>query len=41
MFKQKEAERREQAALKYAKGLKNKFSDLEKTSEETSNNYLK
>ena len=41
VFKQKEAERREQAALKYAKGLKKKFSDLEKTSEETSNNYLK
>ena len=41
MFKQKEAERREQAALKYAKGLKKKISDLEKTSEETSNNYLK
>ena len=41
VFKQKEAERREQAALKYAKGLKKKFSDLEKTSDETSNNYLK
>ena len=41
VFKQKEAERREQAALKYAKGLKKKFADLEKTSEETSNNYLK
>ena len=41
VFKQKEAERREQAALKYAKGLKKKFADLEKTSEETSENYLK
>lgn len=28
VFKQKEAERREHAALKYAKGLKKKFSDL-------------
>ena len=41
VFKQKEAERREQAALKYAKGLKKKYDNLEKTSEETSNNYLK
>ena len=41
VFQRKEAERREQAALTYAKGLKKKFSDLRKTSEETSNNYLK
>ena len=34
VFKQKEAERREQAALKYAKGLKKKYDNLEKASED-------
>ena len=37
VYKQKEAERREKAALNYAKGLKKKYDSLEKKSDETSN----
>ena len=40
VYKQKEAERREKAALNYAKGLKKKYDSLEKKSDETSKNYL-
>ena len=37
----REAERREKAALEYAKGLKNKYDTIEKKFEETDSNYLK
>ena len=40
-FQAKEAERRERAAVEYAKGLKNKYEVAEKKFEETDTNYLK
>ena len=40
-FQVKEAERRERAAVEYARGLKNKFDTAEKKIEETDTNYLK
>jgi hypothetical protein len=40
-FQIKEAERRERAAVDYAKGLKNKYETVEKKFEETDTNYLK
>ena len=40
-FQVKEAERRERAAVDYAKGLKNKFETAEKKFQETDSNYLK
>ena len=40
-FQAKEAERREKAALEYAKGLKNQYESVEKKFEETDTNYLK
>ena len=39
-FQIKEAERREKAAVEYAKGLKNKYETIEKKFQETDNNYL-
>ena len=39
-FQAKEAERREKAAVEYAKGLKNKYESAEKKFEETDTNYL-
>ena len=39
-FQAKEAERREKAAVEYAKGLKNKYESIEKKYEETDTNYL-
>jgi len=39
-FQAKEAERRERAAVEYAKGLKNKYESAEKKFEETDTNYL-
>ena len=41
VFQAKEAERREKAALSYAKGLKKKFSGIEEKLDTTDNNYLK
>jgi len=40
-FQAKEAERRERAAVEYAKGLKSKYENVEKKFEETDTNYLK
>ena len=40
-FQIKEAERRERAAIEYAKGLKNQFENSEKKFQETDTNYLK
>jgi hypothetical protein len=40
-FQAKEAERRERAAIEYAKGLKNQFESSEKKFQETDTNYLK
>ena len=40
-FQAKEAERRERAAVEYAKGLKNKYETIEKKFEDTDTNYLK
>ena len=40
-FQAKEAERRERAAVEYAKGLKSKYENAEKKFEETDTNYLK
>ena len=40
-FQIKEAERKERAALDYAKGLKNKFENVQNQFEETDTNYLK
>ena len=40
-FQAKEAERREKAAIEYAKGLKNQFDNSEKKFQETDTNYLK
>jgi len=40
-FQAKEAERRERAAVEYAKGLKNKYESIEKKFEDTDTNYLK
>jgi hypothetical protein len=40
-FQVREAERKERAALDYAKGLKEKFESAEKRFEETDTNYLK
>ena len=40
-FQIKEAERRERAAVEYAKGLKNKYESIEKKFEDTDTNYLK
>ena len=40
-FQIREAERREKAALEYAKGLKTKYDTIEKKFEETDSNYLK
>jgi hypothetical protein len=40
-FQAKEAERREKAAIEYAKGLKNQYESVEKKFEETDTNYLK
>src|SRR5210317_2578536 len=40
-FQIKEAERREKAAVEYAKGLKNKYETIEKKYDETDSNYLK
>ena len=40
-FQVKEAERRERAAVEYAKGLKNKFETADKKLQETDSNYLK
>ena len=40
-FQIREAERREQAAMDYAKGLKEKFDSVEKKYQETDENYLK
>ena len=40
-FQIKEAERREKAAVEYAKGLKNKYETIEKKYNETDSNYLK
>ena len=39
-FQAKEAERRERAAVEYAKGLKNKYESAEKKFEESDTNYL-
>ena len=39
-FQAKEAERRERAAVEYAKGLKSKYENAEKKFEETDTNYL-
>ena len=39
-FQAKEAERREKAAVEYAKGLKNKYESIEKKYDETDTNYL-
>ena len=41
VFQAKEAERREKAALNYAKGLKKKYQTVETKLSETDNNYLK
>ena len=41
VFQAKEAERREKAALNYAKGLKKKYQNVESKLDETDNNYLK
>ena len=41
VFQAKEAERREKAALNYAKGLKNKYQNIETKLNETDTNYLK
>ena len=41
VFQAKEAERREKAALNYAKGLKKKYDNTENKLQETDNNYLK
>jgi len=41
VFQAKEAERREKAALNYAKGLKKKYHNVETKLNETDNNYLK
>jgi hypothetical protein len=41
VFQAKEAERREKAALNYAKGLKKKYQGVEQKLDETDNNYLK
>ena len=40
-FQIREAERREKAAVEYAKGLKNKYETIEKKYNETDSNYLK
>ncbi len=40
-FQAREAERRERAAMDYAKGLKTKYESAEKKFEETDDNYLK
>src|SRR5210317_217695 len=40
-FQIKEAERRERAAVDYAKGLKNKYDNVQNQFEETDTNYLK
>ncbi len=40
-FKYREAERREKAALEYAKGLQKKYSDVSTKYEETDTEYLK
>jgi hypothetical protein len=40
-FQAKEAERREKAAVEYARGLKNQFENSEKKFQETDTNYLK
>ena len=40
-FQAKEAERREKAAVEYARGLKNKYESIEKKFEDTDTNYLK
>ena len=40
-FQAKEAERRERAAVEYAKGLKSKYENSEKKFQETDTNYLK
>jgi len=40
-FQAKEAERRERAAVEYAKGLKNQYETSEKKFQETDTNYLK
>jgi len=40
-FQIREAERREKAAVEYAKGLKNKYEAIEKKFDETDSNYLK
>ena len=40
-FQIREAERREQAAMDYAKGLKEKFDSVERKYQETDENYLK
>ena len=41
VFQAKEAERREKAALNYAKGLKKKYQGVEEKLQQTDNNYLK
>ena len=41
VFQAKEAERREKAALNYAKGLKKKYQNVETKLSETDHNYLK
>ena len=40
-FQIRESERREKAALEYAKGIKSKYDTIEKKFEETDSNYLK
>jgi len=40
-FQAKEAERRERAAMEYAKGLKSQFDSSEKKFQETDGNYLR
>src|SRR5210317_1184660 len=40
-FQIREAERREKAAVEYAKGIKNKYETIEKKYNETDSNYLK
>ena len=40
-FQVREAERREKAAIDYAKGIKDKFDTVDKKLEETDTNYLK
>ena len=40
-FQIREAERREKAALEYAKGIKDKFGTVDKKLDETDTNYLK